>query len=113
MPAKSTAKKTARKAVATVARAARGMTFTLPFAGSVKEPRPSSKRAKVLEMLTRPQGATHEEVMKAVGWDRITAYEGIRLLSKHNGYGLREDDKGRIHAYKEREKKTSRTRADA
>ncbi len=113
MPAKTTKKSTARRAAGAVARATRGMSFNLPFAGKVKEPRENSKRAKVLEMLTRPNGATHEEVMKAVGWDRTTAYEGIRLLSKHNGYGLREDDKGRIHAFKEREKKTSRTRADA
>lgn len=113
MPAKSTAKKTARKVASTVARATRGMTFTLPFAGSVKEPRENSKRAKVLEMLTRPQGATHEEVMKAVGWDRTTAYEGIRLLSKHNGYGLQQDDKGRIHAYKGETKTRSRRKADA
>lgn len=115
----TTKKTTARKAKAApapapvAAKTTRKMNFNFPCEGKVKSPRETSKRAKVLELLSRPQGASHEEVMKAVGWDRITAYEGIRLLSKHNGYGLREDDKGRIHAFEEEPKARGRRKTDA
>jgi hypothetical protein len=113
---KSTARKAKAPAPAPVAevKRTRKMNFNFPAEGKVKPPRENSKRAKVLEMLERPNGATHEEVMKAVNWDRITAYEGIRLLSKHNGYGLREDDKGRIHAFEaEAPKGRARRKTDA
>jgi hypothetical protein len=89
----------------------RAMTFDLPCGSTQKPPRPNSKRAKVLSMLQGSKGATHAEVMKAIGWDRVTAYEGIRLLSIHNGYGLRQTGE-RIHAYVEA-KKTGRRTAKA
>lgn len=111
---KTTTKKTStrsRKQEAPAPNRTRKMNFTFSPESSVKPPRENSKRAKVLEMLKRPNGATHEEVMKAIDWDRITAYEGIRLLNKHNGYGLREDDNGRIHAYEGA--KRGRSKADA
>lgn len=90
----------------------RAMTFDLPCASTQKQPRESSKRAKVLAMLQRKNGATHQEVMDAIGWDRVTAYEGIRLLSIHNGYGLRQTGE-RIHAYVDAPKKSSRRTAKA
>ena len=95
-PRKSTARKTTAPRKAT--RAARPMTFTLPGGSNVKPPRAGSKRARVLEMLQSKTGATHAEVMSKIGWDRVTAYEGIRLLSIHNGYALQQDSNGRIRA---------------
>lgn len=108
----ATKKRTSKKTEApSDGRKTRKMNFTFPPESSVKPPRENCKRAKVLEMLKSPNGATHEEVMKAINWDRITAYEGIRLLNKHNGYGLREDDNGRIHAYEPSSR--ARKKADA
>lgn len=75
-----------------------------------KPPREGSKRRAVLDLLLSEQGGTIEEVMAVTEqepfksmntgpWNRRTAQEGIRLLNKQNGYGLRTDAEGRIHAY--------------
>lgn len=39
----------------------------------IKAARPGSKRAKLVELLGRPKGATFEQVMAACEWDRKTA----------------------------------------
>lgn len=74
----------------------RGMTFTLPVKDEVKQAREGSKRARVVELLSRPEGVTHAQVMAEIGWDSKTAYEGIRLVHAFLGFGLREDADGNI-----------------
>lgn len=66
--------------------------FVLPPKGEIKKHREETKRAKVVEMLGTGKGATFEQVMEATGWDRRTAYEGIKLVHAHLGYGLQEDE---------------------
>jgi hypothetical protein len=61
--------------------------------------RPGTKRAKTIELLSRPQGAKFEEIAAANKWDRCTAYEGIRLVATQVGLGLRTQADGRIKAY--------------
>lgn len=72
----------------------KALVFNLPFLGEIKEHRPGTKRAKVIEMLT--PGATLEQVMAEIGWDRKTAYEGIRLVHFYLGYGIKTEDGGVI-----------------
>jgi hypothetical protein len=68
--------------------------FNLKPASKLKSIRPGTKRAKIVELLT--EGATFEEVQKATGWDNRTAREGIILLNKHVGYGIKEDSSTRV-----------------
>ena len=84
----------------------RGYTFDFSPKDEVRAPREGSSRAAVLALLVT--GATFDEVMAATwgkrkGWDadkkRKTTYEGIRLCHLSNGYGLRQDEKGRIFAF--------------
>jgi hypothetical protein len=71
--------------------------FDLPARKEIKEARPETKRADVVAMLGSPSGATVEEVMEKQKWNRREALEGIRLLHKLLGFGLRESAEGRIH----------------
>ena len=64
-----------------------------------KAHRPGTKRAWVVETLSTV-GATYDEVMAHCGWDVRTAYEGITLIHKLLGWGLREDQNGRIFAFR-------------
>lgn len=75
----------------------RRVQFDFPKKAHQKNTRQGTKRAKVMELLSRPKGATFDEVMDTIGWDRRTTYEGIKLLHTSVGFGLREDADGRIH----------------
>lgn len=72
--------------------------FNLKARKDRSEIRKGSKRARVLQMLQRKNGATIQEVMSDIGWDRKTAFDGIRLIHTKVGYGLKTDDNGRIRA---------------
>jgi hypothetical protein len=71
--------------------------FNLPARKEIKEARKDSKRAGLVELLGTPAGATVEEVMAKWDWTRREALEGVRLVHKLLGYGLRESGEGRIH----------------
>lgn len=78
--------------------------FDLPFSGEEpKQYRPGTKRAQTIDLLSRPEGATVEEVMEATGWPYATALEGIKLVHTYVGYGLREDDDSRIYLTTDKE----------
>jgi hypothetical protein len=84
-----------------------------PF-NTVRKVKSGSNRAKLVELLTRPEGATFEQCLSATwGLKKATkggqpmtpkladkyTYEGIRLVHYYLGYGLRQDDDSTIHAY--------------
>lgn len=71
--------------------------FNLPKAAEQKMPTEGSKRRIAYDLISRDSGATLEEVQSATGWNRRNTVEGIRLLSKHNGYGLKQTEDGSIH----------------
>jgi hypothetical protein len=74
--------------------------FAFPPKAEQKTPTPGKKRAKVLEMLLRPEGATLAEIQAEItDWDPRTAYEGVRLIHMQLGYGLRETPDGKVFAY--------------
>lgn len=75
-----------------------------PAKGEVRDHRPGTKRAKVVEMLTRPEGATFEDIKAACGWNDIQAYEGIKLIHGYLRYGIKEVD-GIIRAFKKGDQK--------
>ena len=65
--------------------------FDLKPRSSIKEHRDGTARAKAVKVLLK--GATFEQVQKATGWTKHRhAYEGIRLLNTHLGYGIIEKD---------------------
>jgi len=63
--------------------------INLPQKDEVKNHRPGSKRARTIDMLKT--GATFQAVSAAIGWDKKTTYEGIRLLHIQLGYGIKTD----------------------
>jgi hypothetical protein len=64
-------------------------TFDLPAKAKIKEHREGTARAKAVDVLKK--GATFEALQKATGWkNHRHAYEGIRLLNTHLGYGVKE-----------------------
>lgn len=69
-----------------------------PARDEVREYRKGTKRAKVIEMLRRPEGATFSAIKEACGWNDTQAYEGIKLVHGYVGYGIREKD-GVIRAF--------------
>lgn len=71
--------------------------FNLPPGPKIKNHRPGTKRAKVIELLQRPEGASMEEIQEATGWNPAQAFQGVSLINSYVGYGLREDDQGRIY----------------
>lgn len=70
--------------------------MNFPVKSEIKNHREGTKRAMLIEMLSRKNGADFEELMEATGWDYKTCYEGVKLLHSYVGYGLREDENGRI-----------------
>jgi hypothetical protein len=68
--------------------------FRLPPAVAPKQPRSGTNRALLHTLGSRPEGALFSEAMTACGWDQKTAYEGIRLLSVFNGFGLWSEQEG-------------------
>jgi hypothetical protein len=70
-----------------------------PMNTGIKQPAGKSRRMNCLQMLLSKNGATLEEVMSIIGWTERQAYEGIRLCHYAHGYGLKQDDAGRVYAY--------------
>lgn len=81
-PAKAKAKAEAKP------RRSSGMSFRLAPRDEAKTPRAGTKRAKVLEMVGKPDGALFSAIRKACDWDLKDAYEGVRLLNVFCGFGL-------------------------
>lgn len=67
----------------------------------IKPHRPGTKRARVVEMLQREEGASFAEIMEETNWNRNQAYQGITLIHAYLGYGLTEDEDGRIRITEE------------
>ena len=65
-------------------------------AKKIREHRAGTKRAKVIAMLSRKNGATRAQLMRATGWDEKDLRDGLRLVNVAVGYGVREDTKGRL-----------------
>jgi hypothetical protein len=92
--AKAAPKPKAEKKV--IERKPRGMRFFFPVADEIKNVRPGTHRATLVDLLSRKEGASFEECQAATGWDKKTCYEGIRLLHSYVGYGMTQDAEGRI-----------------
>lgn len=60
----------------------------------VRRIRPGCMRSRLADLLE--VGATFEECQQFFGWDYKTCYEQIYRLHYFNGYGLREDEDGKI-----------------
>ena len=66
-----------------------GMSFRLaPRPDEQKTPRKDTKRALVLAMISKSEGARFSAIRKACGWSLKDAYEGVRLLNVFCGFGL-------------------------
>lgn len=75
----------------------RVLTFEHEAAETQKPPREGSKRHVVLKLLEA--GTTVEEVMVEIDSTRRYAIEHIRLLAKVHGYGLTQDEDGRVRCF--------------
>jgi hypothetical protein len=91
---KTTRKQTTTKT--TVKRAA-----AKPAAKKPKAPRTESKQARLIEMLRRPEGATIEEIVKALTWQSHTIRGAMfGALKKKLGLKVESekiDDRGRVY----------------
>ena len=54
----------------------------IPKGATVRQPRPDTKRATILAMLRRPEGATVAQVAEATGWARHTVHGFFAGLKK-------------------------------
>ena len=70
----------------------------VPTKAEVRKHRQKTKRAKAIELLTRPEGATFEDIKRECSWNDVQAYEGIKLLHAYLGYGIKEEG-GVIRAF--------------
>lgn len=77
-------------------RKVRPMRFVFARSNERKNPKQGTRRHQLLELLL--QGATFEEVQEKINWTRKQTYEAIRLIHYAHGYGLRQDETGRIFA---------------
>lgn len=77
-----------------IAQRSRGMSFRLAPSLPLKPPRKGSKRARVLELISRPDGALFSEIRELCSWGTKDAYEGVRLLNVFCGYGLWHEAEG-------------------
>jgi len=70
--------------------------FNWPLKGEIKPHRGGCKRARVVELLDRKEGATFEEIAAdpVILWDVPTCKEGIKLIHSALGYGLEEKVEG-------------------
>lgn len=71
------------------------MKWNLPYTGRINKYRTGTKRAELIMMLK--DGATFDECRDAFGWHRDLAWKHIRLLHTYVGFGLRQEDDGRIY----------------
>jgi len=62
----------------------------------IREHRPGTKRAKLVRMMSRKNGATRAQLRRATDWDDKTLRDGLRLVHVALGYGIKEDEKGRL-----------------
>lgn len=68
--------------------------FDLKPARTLKPHRRGTARALVVDLLGK--GSTLHQVMKLTGWTYRQAVEGIRLVNKQLGYGVKEAEDGTI-----------------
>lgn len=77
---------------------ARALSFRLAPAKVEEQqvPRANSTREKAFAVIRAAgdRGALFSKVMETTGWSRKDAYEGIRLINLHNGFGLWSDQVG-------------------
>ena len=67
-------------------------------AGNFTSPRPGSKRARLLDLLSRPAGLSIEQIQDKFGWNRKDVSDAFRLLRTRNGHEVKPDGRGRYHA---------------
>ncbi len=91
--------KTTRKQTTTKTTAKRAA--PKPAAKKPKAPRTESKQARLIEMLRRPEGATIEEIVKALTWQSHTIRGAMSgALKKKLGLKVESekiDDRGRVY----------------
>jgi hypothetical protein len=71
-----------------------------PKATEYEAPQKTSRRAKVLAMLQRKDGVTVEQIAAECECTDRQARRDVRRINSKFGYGIRQDDKGRLSAYK-------------
>ena len=69
-------------------------------AGTVDEPRPGSKQALLIKMLSRKSGATLEGLVDATGWLRHTARAALTGLRKRGYAVMLERQQGKASVYR-------------
>ncbi|MFN4206762.1 MAG: DUF3489 domain-containing protein [Agrobacterium albertimagni] len=76
-------------------------TTSKPAAKKPKAPHAESKQARLIEMLKRPEGATIDEIVKALDWQAHTV-RGVMSGALKKKLGLKVesekvDDRGRVY----------------
>jgi len=77
----------------------RKITFNFPPRPPMRKYRQKTKRAKLIALLNRPQGATFDEIQEDIGWTYRVAFDNVKLLNDYVGFGLSEGEDGRIRIH--------------
>lgn len=70
--------------------------LVLPQKERIGVHRPSTRRGTLISLCLREGGATLEELMDASGWTASQVRTNLRLINRHVGHGIREDENGFI-----------------
>ena len=77
-------------------RARKPLNYPAKKGAPLMEVRDGTVRADLIKLLSRKNGATFDECMKVTEMEHHVCLNNVRMLHKYVGYGMTEDEQGRI-----------------
>ena len=68
--------------------------------GKSRQPRPHSKQATMMALLTRPQGARLDHLVAATGWQRHSVRAALALMKPHFGVAVKSEKIDGVRTYR-------------
>jgi hypothetical protein len=68
--------------------------------GQPRSPRPHSKQATLIDLLTRPQGASLDQLVDAMGWQRHSVRAALALMKPNFGIEIASEKIDGVRTYR-------------